>query len=141
MSPCVYPHILRVHVCVRSPPRSVVHASPLFFDLFKRTPWTASAGTLSLNNHGLLYFRAKTPKILPDILKKIGDTPMVRINKIGKNFGLKCELCEYLPGPLSGSRGAGWPPKTLVEGGLLNDKTRSGKIRKAMGQASVLEHD
>ncbi|XP_027442877.1 cystathionine beta-synthase isoform X3 [Zalophus californianus] len=35
---------------------------------------------------------AKSPKILPDILKKIGDTPMVRINKIGKKFGLKCEL-------------------------------------------------
>uniref|UniRef100_A0A8C2S659 Cystathionine beta-synthase n=1 Tax=Capra hircus TaxID=9925 RepID=A0A8C2S659_CAPHI len=34
----------------------------------------------------------KSPKILPDILKKIGDTPMVRINKIGRNFGLKCEL-------------------------------------------------
>lgn len=32
---------------------------------------------------------------MPDILKKIGDTPMVRINKIGKQFGLKCELCEY----------------------------------------------
>ncbi|XP_028342278.1 cystathionine beta-synthase-like protein, partial [Physeter macrocephalus] len=35
---------------------------------------------------------AKSPKILPDILKKIGDTPMVRINKIGRSFGLKCEL-------------------------------------------------
>lgn len=40
-------------------------------------------------------FRASPPKILPDILKKIGNTPMVRINKIGKDFGLKCELREY----------------------------------------------
>ncbi|NWS99390.1 CBS synthase, partial [Mionectes macconnelli] len=33
-------------------------------------------------------------KILPSILKKVGCTPMVRINKIGKSYGLKCELCE-----------------------------------------------
>ncbi|NWH39910.1 CBS synthase, partial [Chloropsis hardwickii] len=36
------------------------------------------------------------PKILPNILTKVGNTPMVRINKIGKHFGLKCELCELL---------------------------------------------
>ncbi|NWR31764.1 CBS synthase, partial [Tachuris rubrigastra] len=35
------------------------------------------------------------PKILPNILNKVGNTPLVRINKIGKHFGLKCELCEY----------------------------------------------
>ncbi|NXA91350.1 CBS synthase, partial [Melanocharis versteri] len=35
-------------------------------------------------------------KILPSILDKVGDTPLVRINKIGKHFGLKCELCELL---------------------------------------------
>uniref|UniRef100_H3ADZ1 Cystathionine beta-synthase n=1 Tax=Latimeria chalumnae TaxID=7897 RepID=H3ADZ1_LATCH len=41
---------------------------------------------------------AKNPSILPTILNKIGDTPMVRINKIGKAYGLKCELlakCEF----------------------------------------------
>ncbi|NXK47977.1 CBS synthase, partial [Chauna torquata] len=35
------------------------------------------------------------PNILPNILNKVGNTPLVRINKIGKHFGLKCELCEY----------------------------------------------
>ncbi|NXL63277.1 CBS synthase, partial [Chordeiles acutipennis] len=35
------------------------------------------------------------PKILPNILNKVGNTPLVRINKIGKKYGLKCELCEY----------------------------------------------
>lgn len=43
----------------------------------------------------LFCFRSKTPNIMPDILKKIGNTPLVRINKIGKHFGLKCELCKY----------------------------------------------
>ncbi|NXE10206.1 CBS synthase, partial [Lophotis ruficrista] len=37
-------------------------------------------------------------KILPNILNKVGNTPLVRINKIGKHFGLKCELCEYCCG-------------------------------------------
>ncbi|NXH46997.1 CBS synthase, partial [Dicaeum eximium] len=39
---------------------------------------------------------SEPPKILPSILNKVGNTPMVRINKIGKHFGLKCELCELL---------------------------------------------
>ncbi|NXU75663.1 CBS synthase, partial [Oreotrochilus melanogaster] len=30
--------------------------------------------------------------ILPNVLKRIGSTPMVRVNKIGKSYGLKCEL-------------------------------------------------
>ncbi|NXX49469.1 CBS synthase, partial [Tricholaema leucomelas] len=38
-------------------------------------------------------------KILPSILNKVGNTPLVRINKIGKQYGLKCELCENLPFP------------------------------------------
>jgi len=39
--------------------------------------------------------RPEPPNILPNILNKVGNTPLVRINKIGKYFGLKCELCEY----------------------------------------------
>lgn len=38
--------------------------------------------------------RTAVPAILPNILNKIGDTPMVRINNIPKAFGLKCEICE-----------------------------------------------
>ncbi|NXX79458.1 CBS synthase, partial [Urocolius indicus] len=34
-------------------------------------------------------------KILPSILDKVGNTPLVRINKIGKQYGLKCELRKY----------------------------------------------
>ncbi|KAI5606965.1 cystathionine-beta-synthase b [Silurus asotus] len=35
------------------------------------------------------------PGILPNILSQIEDTPLVRINKIPKVFGVKCEICEY----------------------------------------------
>ena len=33
--------------------------------------------------------------IMPNVLYNIGNTPMVRINKISKSAGLKCELSEY----------------------------------------------
>ncbi|XP_032423217.1 cystathionine beta-synthase b [Xiphophorus hellerii] len=42
--------------------------------------------------------RIKPPRILPNILGHIGYTPMVRLNKIPKEFGLKCEMfakCEF----------------------------------------------
>lgn len=38
--------------------------------------------------------RTIAPTILPNILHRIGDTPLVRINKIPKVFGLKCEIRE-----------------------------------------------
>lgn len=43
----------------------------------------------------LLLYREQKPKILPNILYRIGETPLVRINKIGESYDLKCELCEY----------------------------------------------
>lgn len=42
--------------------------------------------------------RTPKPKIYPDILHHVGETPMVRINRIGKEYGLECELlakCEF----------------------------------------------
>ncbi|KAI3355824.1 hypothetical protein L3Q82_004385 [Scortum barcoo] len=39
-----------------------------------------------------------TPSILPNILGKIGHTPLVRLNKIPKEYGLKCDVlakCEF----------------------------------------------
>ncbi|EEC05264.1 cysteine synthase, putative [Ixodes scapularis] len=42
--------------------------------------------------------RGPKAKIFPDILAHVGDTPMVRINKINKEYGVECELlakCEF----------------------------------------------
>lgn len=33
-------------------------------------------------------------KILPNILHFIGNTPLVRLNEIGKRHGIKCEICK-----------------------------------------------
>ncbi|XP_053773413.1 cystathionine beta-synthase isoform X2 [Desmodus rotundus] len=67
---------------------------------------------------------AKPPKILPDVLKKIGDTPMVRINKIGKNFGLKCELlakCEFF--------NAGGSVKDRISLRMVEEAERAGTLK------------
>ncbi|NXU51968.1 CBS synthase, partial [Turnix velox] len=61
-------------------------------NLPSKCTWTA-ATPATKSPHSCVPFPEET-KILPNILKKIGRTPMVRINKIGKSYGLKCELCE-----------------------------------------------
>ncbi|RLW07601.1 hypothetical protein DV515_00003538 [Chloebia gouldiae] len=63
-------------------------------------------------------------KILPNILKKIGCTPMVQINKIGKSYGLKCELlakCEYF--------NAGGSVKDRIGLRMVEDAERAGIIK------------
>ncbi|KFO84457.1 Cystathionine beta-synthase, partial [Buceros rhinoceros silvestris] len=65
-------------------------------NLPSRCTWTATAPATK-SPHSRMPLPEET-KILPNILKKIGYTPMVQINKIGKSYGLKCELlakCEY----------------------------------------------
>jgi cystathionine beta-synthase len=37
---------------------------------------------------------APAPKICNTILDNIGRTPLVRVDKIAKEAGLKCELCK-----------------------------------------------
>ncbi|XP_043362589.1 LOW QUALITY PROTEIN: cystathionine beta-synthase-like [Dermochelys coriacea] len=66
----------------------------------------------------------KSPNILPNILKKIGDTPMVQINRIGKFFGLKCELlakCEYF--------NAGGSVKDRISLRMVEDAERAGILQ------------
>ena len=40
--------------------------------------------------------RKERPKILPNILYNIGDTPLVRINNITAKEGIECDVCELL---------------------------------------------
>ncbi|KAM6162549.1 cystathionine beta-synthase isoform 2-T2 [Erethizon dorsatum] len=67
---------------------------------------------------------AESPKILPDILSNIGNTPMVRINKIGKNAGLKCELlakCEFF--------NVGGSVKDRISLRMIEDAERDGTLK------------
>ncbi|OQS00937.1 cystathionine beta-synthase [Thraustotheca clavata] len=64
------------------------------------------------------------PSVLPNILRHVGDTPLVRINKIGKKAGLKCELlakCEFF--------NAGGSVKDRIGRQMVEDAEASGRIK------------
>ncbi|XP_036024150.1 cystathionine beta-synthase isoform X2 [Onychomys torridus] len=63
----------------------------------------------------------ESPKILPDILWKIGNTPMVRINKISKNAGLKLAKCEFF--------NAGGSVKDRISLRMIEDAERAGTLK------------
>ncbi|XP_060622882.2 cystathionine beta-synthase-like [Anolis sagrei] len=66
----------------------------------------------------------KEPKILSNILEKIGHTPMVRVNKISKAYGIKCELlakCEYF--------NAGGSVKDRITVRMIEDAERAGTLK------------
>uniref|UniRef100_A0A8C9WGY6 Cystathionine beta-synthase n=1 Tax=Scleropages formosus TaxID=113540 RepID=A0A8C9WGY6_SCLFO len=68
--------------------------------------------------------RTKASSILPNILKKIGETPLVRINKISETFGLKCELlakCEFF--------NAGGSVKDRISLHMVEDAERDGILK------------
>uniref|UniRef100_A0A8C3Q533 Cystathionine beta-synthase n=1 Tax=Geospiza parvula TaxID=87175 RepID=A0A8C3Q533_GEOPR len=78
---------------------------------------------LPASSHSLQIW-TEEKKILPNILKKIGCTPMVQINKIGKSYGLKCELlakCEYF--------NAGGSVKDRISLRMVEDAERAGIIK------------
>uniref|UniRef100_A0A8C2PWG7 Cystathionine beta-synthase n=1 Tax=Cyprinus carpio TaxID=7962 RepID=A0A8C2PWG7_CYPCA len=70
------------------------------------------------------HVETKTPRILPNILSRIGETPLVRMNKIPKMFGLKCELlakCEFF--------NAGGSVKDRISLRMVEDAERDGILK------------
>jgi len=64
------------------------------------------------------------PKIMNTILENIGQTPMVRINKISKDEGIECELlakCEFF--------NAGGSVKDRIGKRMIEDAEKSGRIK------------
>uniref|UniRef100_A0A3B3INT7 Cystathionine beta-synthase n=1 Tax=Oryzias latipes TaxID=8090 RepID=A0A3B3INT7_ORYLA len=91
-------------------------------DLPSRCKW--SLGASQADSPHLQIPRAPTPTVLPNILHRIGDTPMVRINKIPKAFGLKCELlakCEFF--------NAGGSVKDRISLRMVEDAERAGILK------------
>ena len=43
----------------------------------------------------VMFSRKQPEKIMPNVLHNIGNTPLVKINKINQTAGLKCELCKF----------------------------------------------
>ncbi|XP_062499481.1 cystathionine beta-synthase-like protein isoform X2 [Corticium candelabrum] len=72
----------------------------------------------------LLFWSPKPkPHILPNILHHIGETPLVRINKIGATYDIKCQLlakCEYF--------NAGGSVKDRIGVRMIEDAERDGRL-------------
>lgn len=91
-------------------------------DLPSKCTW--KLGDLNMESPHNHYQRTKTSGILPNILSKIGETPMVRMNKIPKAFGLKCELlakCEFF--------NAGGSVKDRISLRMIEDAERDGTLK------------
>ena len=56
-----------------------------------------------LNPHFFLWYRDRSERnsSLPNVLHMIGNTPLVRLDKIARSEGLECDLCEHLKYTLS----------------------------------------
>lgn len=79
-------------------------------------------GTTATSPHE--HYRPIRPKILSSILDAVGDTPLVRVNKLAVEAGLECELVaklEYF--------NAGGSVKDRIGKRMIEDAERSGRIR------------
>eukprot|EP00124_Ichthyophonus_hoferi_P003027 Ihof_evm3s237 gene=Ihof_evmTU3s237 len=84
--------------------------------------WEPSHAPSSPHNHRK--YESRGPKICPDVLSTVGNTPLVRINKINKEYGLKCELlakCEYF--------NAGGSVKDRIALRMFEEAEASGRIK------------
>uniref|UniRef100_A0A8D3C0V2 Cystathionine beta-synthase n=1 Tax=Scophthalmus maximus TaxID=52904 RepID=A0A8D3C0V2_SCOMX len=91
-------------------------------DLPSRCKW--SLGASNANSPHTQVPRTVAPAILPNILHRIGDTPLVCINKIPKAFGLKCELlakCEFF--------NAGGSVKDRISLRMVEDAEKAGLLK------------
>jgi cystathionine beta-synthase len=64
------------------------------------------------------------PKILNSILEAIGDTPLVRLNKIPQSLGIECEVlvkCEFF--------NAGGSVKDRIGWRMVEEAERTGRIK------------
>ncbi|XP_070771102.1 cystathionine beta-synthase b [Enoplosus armatus] len=91
-------------------------------DLLSRCTWRLGAPiSESPHSHPA---RTNAPSILPNILEKIGQTPLVRLNKIPKEFGLKCDVlakCEFF--------NAGGSVKDRIGLRMVEDAERAGILK------------
>uniref|UniRef100_A0A4W5JUG4 Cystathionine beta-synthase n=1 Tax=Hucho hucho TaxID=62062 RepID=A0A4W5JUG4_9TELE len=91
-------------------------------DLPSRCTW--KLGVTSAESPHCHSAKTEAPRILPNILRRIGDTPLVRMNKIPKAFGLKCELlakCEFF--------NAGGSVKDRISLRMVEDAERAGILK------------
>lgn len=83
---------------------------------------TWSKGTTEKSPHS--FVKKQKVDIYPDILTHIGNTPLVRLNKIPAEYGIKCEIlakCEFF--------NPGGSVKDRIALRMIEDAERAGKIK------------
>eukprot|EP01108_Squamamoeba_japonica_P000641 TRINITY_DN1218_c0_g2_i9.p2 TRINITY_DN1218_c0_g2~~TRINITY_DN1218_c0_g2_i9.p2 ORF type:complete len:514 (-),score=273.73 TRINITY_DN1218_c0_g2_i9:42-1583(-) len=83
---------------------------------------TWHVGTTEKSPHH--HFRHTRPKILNNILEAIGDTPLVRLNKIPQSLGIECEVlvkCEFF--------NAGGSVKDRIGWRMVEEAEKEGRIK------------
>ncbi|XP_072392517.1 cystathionine beta-synthase-like [Diabrotica undecimpunctata] len=64
-----------------------------------KCPWTKDLHKTEQSPHGKWGWKPSDGKILPSILKAVGNTPLVKMNKIPKADNIECEIygkCEFM---------------------------------------------
>jgi len=87
-----------------------------------KCPWVP--GSLMSECPHILNPRQPVPPIMANVLEKIGETPMVRINNVARKEGLKCELlakCEFF--------NAGGSVKDRIGKRMIEDAEKAGRIK------------
>jgi len=96
-----------------------------------RTPVDMSAMTQGPHS---LQMPKERPGIMPNVLHAIGNTPLVRINRIAQSAGLKCEMlakCEFF--------NAGGSVKDRIALRMVEDAEKAGQLKPVIfGQIFLL---
>ena len=90
-------------------------------DIPCRCTWTLEQSNPSPHNH--IAFPPERKKILPSVLDVIGNTPLVRMDRIAKSCNLKCELlgkCEFF--------NAGGSVKDRIGLRMVEEAEQSGQL-------------
>ncbi|XP_050510316.1 cystathionine beta-synthase-like isoform X2 [Diabrotica virgifera virgifera] len=81
--------------CFRSP----LEEEPVLPNRPAKCPWTKDLHKFEQSPHGEWAWKPSDGKILPSILKAVGNTPLVKLNKIPKAENIECEIygkCEFM---------------------------------------------
>ena len=82
--------------------------------------------------NGLSERKSSRSHVLGNILEAIGDTPLVRLNKVPQSEGLQCEMyvkCEYF--------NAGGSVKDRIARRMIEEAEKSGQL--VPGQSVIIE--
>ncbi|CAG7832412.1 unnamed protein product [Allacma fusca] len=92
-------------------------------DLPSRCTWSLSNADPRSSPHSLVV-RKSLPKVLPNVLHHVGNTPMIQLNKIPQASGIKCDIyakCEFFS--------PGGSVKDRIALRMIEDAEESGAIK------------